>query len=413
MGKGLCMKALLTVGGTLLAIAGGAYWFLTKKKAEQPAMGCLESKPAEDVATKAPAAKKAKVETAAPPVSNTAKPAVTAAKKKEEFSWEKKKPDPKDYMFSNLKGQVCIKEPGSIDGQMFIIEDCEDCDIYVCDYTAQVQIDYCKNCRIFVGPSESSIFIRNCENCQCIIACQQYRARECVDCDTLLFASTAPVVESSKNMRFGCFRFFYFNLAQQFKSVKMSVWDNKWSEVYDFTPGEGNFSFLPLDTKASDLVKPLSAVGAAFVTKEEDEAHSDTDVVPLTVGLGHKQFNGAERVFVLVLPDAVDEAAQTIFSKLGSGISLIQTKQLKLTAQKAKLLLQKCSKAAIISAASNAMCVGVEIAGEGCIAAVQAAVAAAGGDAKAYVSADVEAASYENDLFFVQWRDFAGHGVTK
>lgn len=43
------------------------------------------------------------------------------------------------------------------------------------------------------------------------------------------------------------------------------------------------------------------------------------------------QFNGAERVFVLVLPDAVDEAAQTIFSKLGSGISLIQTKQLKLT----------------------------------------------------------------------------------
>ena len=152
------MKALLTVGGTLLAIAGGAYWFLTKKKAEQPAMGCLESKPAEDVATKAPAAKKARVETAAPAVSNTAKPAVTAAKKKEEFSWEKKKPDPKDYMFSNLKGQVCIKEPGSIDGQMFIIEvgesqegtgrasradfeqDCEDCDIYVCDYTAQVQV---------------------------------------------------------------------------------------------------------------------------------------------------------------------------------------------------------------------------------------------------------------------------------
>jgi hypothetical protein len=93
------------------------------------------------------------------------------------------------------------------------------------------------------------IFIRNCENCKCIIACQQYRARECVDCDTLLFASTAPVVESSKNMRFGCFRFFYFNLAQQFKSVNMSVYDNKWSEVYDFTPTDGNFSFLPLDTK--------------------------------------------------------------------------------------------------------------------------------------------------------------------
>jgi hypothetical protein len=37
-----------------------------------------------------------------------------------------------------------------------------------------------------------------------------------------------------------------------------------------------------------------------------------------------------ERAFVLVLPAAVDDAAQTIFSKLGAGIHLIQTKQLKL-----------------------------------------------------------------------------------
>ena len=39
---------------------------------------------------------------------------------------------------------------------------------------------------------------RNSEDCKCIIACQQYRARECVNCDTLLYASTAPVVEESK-----------------------------------------------------------------------------------------------------------------------------------------------------------------------------------------------------------------------
>jgi hypothetical protein len=61
----------------------------------------------------APAAKKAKVETAAPVATNTAKPATPAkkeTKKKEEFSWEKKAPDPKDFMFSNLKGQVACRE---------------------------------------------------------------------------------------------------------------------------------------------------------------------------------------------------------------------------------------------------------------------------------------------------------------
>ena len=293
------------------------------------------------------------------------------------------------------------------------------------------------------------VFIRNCENCQCIIACQQYRARECVDCDTLLYASTAPVVESSKNMRFGCFRFFYFNLAQQFKSVKMSVWDNKWSEVYDFTPGDGNFSFLPLETKvmgvcvvpvpylrarththshilssnaylwpahrtqASDLMKPLSAVGASFVTKEEDAAHGDTDVVPLTVGLRGKEFAELERAFVLVLPAAVDIATETVFAKLGEGNHLIQTKQMKLTPQKAKQLLDKCGSPAVVAAASNAMCVGVEIAGRSALAAAQAAVAAAGGDATAYVSVNAAAATYENNLFFEQWRDFAGTAVTK
>lgn len=165
--------------------------------------------------------------------------------------------------------------------------------------------------------------------------------------------------------------------------------------------------------QASDLIKPLSAVGATFVTKEEDEAHSDTEVVPLTLGVGAKDFEAKERAFILVLPGAVDEAPESIFSKLGGDIQLIQTKQLKLTTQKAKQMLHKCSKPAILAAATNAMCVGVEVAGAGALAAAQAAVAAAGGDCKAYASADADAAAYENNLFFEQWRDFAGTSVTK
>jgi len=154
-------------------------------------------------------------------------------------------------------------------------------------------------------------------------------------------------------------------------------------------------------------------VGASFVTKEEDAAHADTEVVPLTVGLRAKDFAGMERAFVLVLPASVDDAAQSIFSKLGAGIHLIQTKQMKLTTPKAKQLLQKCSKPAVLAAATNAMCVGVEIVGTGALAAAQAAVANAGGDSKAYASADADAAGYESNLFFEQWRDFAGTAVTK
>jgi hypothetical protein len=166
-----------------------------------------------------------------------------------------KRPDPKDYMFSNLKAETKVKEPGyghrlyiilyspfapvnggscalgrgrlrlawlratitaqnasscsrdgnqaqavaaaaaaadwvrmvgsvyvrrrtrgrSVNGQQFIIEDCEDCDLYVFDDNAAVTIDECKNCRIFIGPCDSSIFIRDCYNCKLVFFCRQFR----------------------------------------------------------------------------------------------------------------------------------------------------------------------------------------------------------------------------------------------
>ena len=63
----------------------------------------------------------------------------------------------------------------SVAGQQFIIEDCEDCDLYIFDDNAAVTIDECKNCRIFIGPCDSSIFIRDCYNCKLVFFCRQFR----------------------------------------------------------------------------------------------------------------------------------------------------------------------------------------------------------------------------------------------
>jgi protein XRP2 len=81
---------------------------------------------------------------------------------------------------------------------------------------------------------------------------------------TLLYCQTEPVIESSKNVSFGCFSFSYLPLASQFVATKLSPWDNRWSEVYDFTPspnGAKNFSFIDVTLEDSFPVKPLSAVG--------------------------------------------------------------------------------------------------------------------------------------------------------
>ncbi len=146
-----------------------------------------------------------------------------------------------DVTVSKQKGTVVFKAPGSIRGNPFQIEECTDCDIYVLDLTATVTIDECVNCRIFIGPCESSIFVRDCKDCKFTLACQQYRSRSCLRCDTLLMCTTAPVVESSKEMRFGCWRTQYFDLKEQLDGAGLDVYQNKWSEVYDFTKADGNW----------------------------------------------------------------------------------------------------------------------------------------------------------------------------
>jgi hypothetical protein len=62
-----------------------------------------------------------------------------------------KKIDPKSLMCFSLKDQVIFRAPGSIRGNEFLIDDCKNCDFYICDNTAQITVDGCVNCRFFFG----------------------------------------------------------------------------------------------------------------------------------------------------------------------------------------------------------------------------------------------------------------------
>jgi len=151
------------------------------------------------------------------------------------------------------------------------------------DYSAQVTIDDSENCRFFIGPCESSVFLRNCKDCKAIVACQQFRLRDCHNLDLLLYVSAGqPSIETSDKIRIGCFQFAYFDLQAQFDRAGLSVWNNQWSDVHDFNEikGEQHWTFLPHNTRPADLLKPLPEV---YPTITQEEANSDS-VVPLTSG---------------------------------------------------------------------------------------------------------------------------------
>ena len=114
-----------------------------------------------------------------------------------------KKLDPKDFIFLERKGETLVKPPGSIDGQQFVLDSCEDCEIYLLDACDSVMIDDCKRCKIVVGPTTGSVFLRDCESCTLVAVCRQFRTRDCVDVDSRLLVATKPIIETSSNMASG------------------------------------------------------------------------------------------------------------------------------------------------------------------------------------------------------------------
>ena len=49
-----------------------------------------------------------------------------------------KKLDPKDFMFCQRTNEKLVKKPGEINGQQFILEDLDGCEVLLLDHTAQV-----------------------------------------------------------------------------------------------------------------------------------------------------------------------------------------------------------------------------------------------------------------------------------
>lgn len=155
------------------------------------------------------------------------------------------------YSFKGVKGgKPDPKMPGTIDGQMFDIADCEDAELVVMDHCEQVQIDEVKNSRVFVGACESSMFIRNCTGCTFFVACRQLRLREVTDCTFYCFSTAEVHIEYSNTVRFAPFNGGYPEQAAHLSTAKLPVDHNLWYDIFDHNdPAKTrtNWSLLPED----------------------------------------------------------------------------------------------------------------------------------------------------------------------
>ncbi|XP_043928009.1 protein XRP2 [Protopterus annectens] len=316
-----------------------------------------------------------------------------------QYSWDKReKVDPKDYTFSGLKDQTVGRLSGTVAGQQFIIQDCENCNIYIFDHSATVTVDDCTNCRIFLGPVKSSVFFRGCKDCKCMVACQQFRSRDCKKMDIFLCCATQPVVESSTGMKFGCFQYYYPELAFQFKDASLSIFNNNWSSIHDFTPvsGETNWSLLPEDSNIQDFIPLPDSEELKSVRINTDVSRS---IIPITHGQRRKTSDESCLVVFFAGDYTTANARKLIDEMTGKGLVLVQTKEVAMKPEDANRVFQE--RADEFSPMLEAgPVVALEFNGEGVVEACQAIITDVFSGTKVFVSESKATASRDVDNFY-------------
>eukprot|EP01138_Halocafeteria_seosinensis_P003511 gb/GECG01003589.1/.p1 GENE.gb/GECG01003589.1/~~gb/GECG01003589.1/.p1 ORF type:complete len:478 (+),score=61.28 gb/GECG01003589.1/:1-1434(+) len=188
-------------------------------------------------------------------------------------SEQHKEYDPQDFIVSEKTAESIVREPGSVGGQQFTIRDMKECQVLLFDHTDQITVEHCIDCLIFVGACSSSTFLRGCRGCRFILATQQLRLRECKDSTIELFSMVRPIIENSRSLSFMCLRWTYFGQEAHFEKAGLIPWDNRWSEVYDFSATGGvstdtlergeatgysvNWSPVSLEVELSDTLADL------------------------------------------------------------------------------------------------------------------------------------------------------------
>lgn len=309
-----------------------------------------------------------------------------------------KKLDPKDFIFLERKGETLVKPPGSIDGQQFVLDSCEDCEIYLLDACDSVMIDDCKRCKIVVGPTTGSVFLRDCESCTLVAVCRQFRTRDCVDVDSRLLVATKPIIETSSNMRFGCFDFHYDALGAQLKASGMTPYSNFWSHVFNFNKEtHPDWSLVPADATAIEALAPLPEVPALAGVEETLRAVGADGHPPLcfrTWGERGAVAKSGEGCLVLV-PEADEPMAREMVQMTAGKAVLVRTNSCALSEPWLAEFLNRADsdipevdgsalgfdiaeRARVVKALARGKCVGLEFGGAGCVEAVRAVAEAAG-----------------------------------
>jgi protein XRP2 len=138
-----------------------------------------------------------------------------------------------------------IRLPDSIHGQPFSIEEVQDCEISLLDYTASLRIVRCEDTTIRCGPTKGICRVERCKGCMLTVACSHLVISECQDMIVFLLTASEPVLDSSTQITFAPYNLAYPFLHSHFSRAELDPTKNLWSRVRTQLEYGGNWSLLP------------------------------------------------------------------------------------------------------------------------------------------------------------------------
>jgi hypothetical protein len=151
-----------------------------------------------------------------------------------------------DLTIAGFTRETICKDPGSIRGSDFTIEDLTECTVYVMDCSSQMTVDNVTKSFLFIGPVQGSFFLRDCTDSVICVACRQFRTKNVKNCKIFLYCSQRPAIEYTKDIQLAPYNFAYPHQDEHFTVANLNPVINDWMNVHDFNAdGTTHWTELP------------------------------------------------------------------------------------------------------------------------------------------------------------------------
>ncbi|XP_016127582.1 protein XRP2-like [Sinocyclocheilus grahami] len=205
--------------------------------------------------------------------------------------------------------------------------------------------------------------------------------------------------KSSTGMKFGCYQYYYPELAFHFKDAGLSIFNNNWSNIHDFTPvsGETNWSLLPEDAVVLEympLPDPESEFKSVRISTEASRS-----IVPMTKG-GRRTESEESCLFVFFAGDYTTANARKLIDEATTqGFVLIQTKEVSMRPEDVNRVFQNNAES-LTEWITKGSVVALELNGDGVVEACRSIANEVFNGTKLFVSESKNTSSRDVDNFF-------------